>query len=232
MPFYYLPDFVYSGVFVGRDERHRRYPFAFADHLEHHLNVGGHLVGPLLVGFVDNEYVGDLHDAGFHDLNVVAHAGGEDEAHGVGDLHDIDLRLPDADGLDYHDVKAAGVEYQSAFVRPAADAAKVAARAHTADEDALFNGVVLHTQAVSQNRAAGEGARRVYGDHADLLSFRSELRNQTVHEGTLTCSWTARYANHLRPAGFRIYGLHYLLRGGGIRFDKADKASYGSRVSG
>ena len=138
-----------AGVFLRRHKRDWRDPFALAEHLEHDLHVGGHLVRALLIGLVDDEDVGYLHNAGFHYLHVVAHSRRQYEADRVRYLYYVDLRLADADSLYYDGVESAGVEYERRFVRAAADAAEISARAHAADEDALFNGVVLHTKAVA-----------------------------------------------------------------------------------
>ena len=220
-----------AGVLVGRDERDGRNPLAFAEHLEHDLDIGGHLVGAFLVGLVDDEDVGDLHDAGLHYLHVVAHSRREDEADRVRYLHDVDFGLPDADRLYDDRVEAAGVEYERGLVRAAADAAEISARAHAADEDALLDRVVLHAQAVAENSAASEGARRVYRYYADLLALGLELRDEPVDEGALARAWASGDSDDVGLAGPRIYLFHNFFGLWRFCLHKTDKAADGSRVA-
>jgi len=76
------------------------------DHLSQFLNGS---VGPVAVGLVDDENVGDLEDAGFQRLDVVAGARWHEYGDGVGGADDVDFVLPRADGLDDDLVLAEGV---------------------------------------------------------------------------------------------------------------------------
>ena len=64
------------------------------------------------------------------------HAGREQHERGVGEPGDLDLALPDADGLDEHDVAAGGVEHAQRLGRAPGQPAEVAARGHRPDVDA------------------------------------------------------------------------------------------------
>ena len=69
-------------------------------------------VGALAVGLVDHVDVGDLHDPRLQRLHIVARAGHDDDDRDVRGADDLDLVLPDADGLDEHDVVAGRVEHE------------------------------------------------------------------------------------------------------------------------
>ena len=59
-----------------------------------------------------------------------------------------------------------GVEHAQRLRRGRRQPAEMAAGGHRADEDALVGGVLLHADAVAEQRAAGERRRRVDGEHA------------------------------------------------------------------
>ena len=130
-------------------------------------------VGAVAVGLVDHEDVADLEDAGLRRLDAVAHAGREQHDRGVGGAGDLDLALPDADGLDEDDVAAGGVEHAERLRRRPGQTAEVPARGHRADEHAGVGRVVLHAHPVAEQGAAGERRRRVDREHADPLTARA-----------------------------------------------------------
>ena len=132
-------------------------------------------VGALAVGLVDDEDVGDLHDAGLERLHFVARAGNERDDRHVGGADDVDLVLADADGLDDDDVLAGGVEHERDFAGRAREPAQMAARRHAADEHAGIARVRLHPHAIAEDRAAGERARRIDRDDADGPCRRSRI---------------------------------------------------------
>ncbi len=74
------------------------------------LNLALQPIGARLIGFVDDEHVGDLHDTGFDRLHVVAHAGHQHHHGDVGEPGDLHFILADADGFDEHHVAAGGVQ--------------------------------------------------------------------------------------------------------------------------
>ena len=63
-----------------------------------------------VVRLVDDVDIGDLHDAGFECLDVVAHAGDQDQDGDGGDPGDGDFGLTYADGLDDEDVASRSSE--------------------------------------------------------------------------------------------------------------------------
>ena len=94
----------------------------------------------------------------------------------VGRADDVDFVLADADRLDEHDVLAGGVEHERGIAGRAREAAQVAARRHAADEHAGVGGVRLHADAIAEDGAAGERARRIDGDDADASARAAGAR--------------------------------------------------------
>ena len=88
----------------------------------------------------------------------------------VGGADDVHFVLADADGLDDDQRLAGGVEHQRDIAGRAREPADVPARRHAADEHVRVLGVRLHAQPIAEDRAAGERAGRIDGDHADGLA--------------------------------------------------------------
>src|SRR5262245_30279881 len=101
-----------------------------------------------MIRFVDYENVGDLHDAGFEGLDVVAYARHQNDDGDRRDFGDFDFRLADAYGLHHDYVPACSAEeaYElgCGFCQPA----QGAACGHGADEDARIGVMRLHADAV------------------------------------------------------------------------------------
>ena len=91
--------------------------------------------------------------------------------HALGEAEDLDLVLAHADRLDEDLVEARRVEDVDGVGRGARETAEMAARRHRPDQDAGIRVEVLHPDPVAEDRAAGEGRRRVDGDDADLPSL-------------------------------------------------------------
>ena len=77
---------------------------------------------------------------------------------------------PTPDGLDQHDVAAGRVQHPQRLRGRPRQPAEVPAGGHRPDVDAAVAGVVLHPDAVAEQRTAGERGRRVDGEHADPLA--------------------------------------------------------------
>ena len=87
------------------------------------------------VGLRHDEDVRDLHDPGLQELEHVAGGGLDHDRHGIRRLGDVDLRLPDADRLDHHDVERRG-ERVGRGARRRREAAEAPAGGHRAHEHA------------------------------------------------------------------------------------------------
>ena len=98
----------------------------------------------------------------------------------------LDLALAGADRLEEDEVLAGRVEHEQRLQRRLREAAEVAARAHRADEDAGVEEVVGQADAVAEQRAVRERARRVDGDHADR-PLLSRARGRRARRSGSTC---------------------------------------------
>ena len=125
------------------------------------------------IGLVDDEDVGDLHDAGLHRLHIVAGAGHEHDDRHVRGRDDVHFVLADADGLDDDDVLAGGVEDERGVAGRAGEPAEMPARRHAADEDAGSDGVRPMRTRSPRIGAAGERTGRIHGNHADRDGHRA-----------------------------------------------------------
>ena len=119
------------------------------------------------VGLVHDEHVGDLEQPGLRGLHRVAPTGVHDDDRRVGVARDLDLDLADADRLDDDPRLADRVEHAHRLRRRDREPAEVTARRHRADEHAGVGRVLLHADAVTEDRAAAERAARVDREHAD-----------------------------------------------------------------
>ena len=78
--------------------------------LQHRAQLGLHAHGAFAIRLVDDEDVGDLEQAGLHHLHRVARFRHQHDDDRRGELHDVELGLTDADGLDDDRVLAERVE--------------------------------------------------------------------------------------------------------------------------
>src|SRR5690606_18397860 len=85
--------------------------------------------------------------------------------------------------------------------------AEVAPRGEAADEHLVVGGVLLHPDAIPQDRAAAEGAGGVHRQHPDLLAGHAEVGNQAIGEGGLAGPRRPGDPDHVGPAGLRKEGL-------------------------
>ena len=110
----------------------------------------------------------------------------------VGRLHDLQLGLADADGLEEAPIAPGGVEEADRLARCGREPAEVAAGGHAPDEDAGIERVADHADAVAQDRAPGERARRVDGDDSDAVPAGPPAFDDLVAQGALAASREAR----------------------------------------
>ena len=89
---------------------------------------------------------------------------------------------PGADRLEEDDVLAGRVEQQQRLQRRLGEPAGMTARPHRTDEDVRVEEVVGEPDAVAEQRAVRERARRVDGDDADRLS-RARTRRTSAETG-------------------------------------------------
>ena len=117
--------------------------------------LGHQAVGARPIRLVDREDVGRLHEPRLHGLHGVPGLRHEHDHRGVGELHDVELGLPDADRLDEDPFVAGGGQQPEYVPRGPGEAPHGTARGHAADEHPRIERVRLHANAVTE-----DGARR------------------------------------------------------------------------
>jgi hypothetical protein len=80
------------------------------------------------------------------------------------------FELADADGFDEHDIAPRCLEHTHGLGRGCSHTAQMAARCHGPDEDTRIRGVLLHADAITEQRSTGKGRAGVDGEHADPLA--------------------------------------------------------------
>ena len=140
---------------------------------EHPLQVADGRFHAAAIGLVDDEHIADLEQAGLARLDRVAPTRRDDDDRRVRGPCDGNLHLTDADGLDEDPRVAGGVEHAHRVRRRTREPAELAARRHRAHEHAVVGVVVLHADAVTEDRAAGERAGGIDRDHRHSLARAS-----------------------------------------------------------
>jgi len=82
-----------------------------------------------------------------------------------------------------------------------AEATETPARGHTPDEDAGIGGMVLHADAVAEQRATREGAGGIDGDDRDPLPLRAERSGEGVDDRAFARARGAGDADGVAAAG-------------------------------
>ena len=194
---------------------------------EHELDVVAQPVGARPIGLVDDEDVGDLHHARLQRLDRIARLRDEHDQRRVGGARDVELALPDADGLDEDAVEAERVEHVAHLARRRGEPAERAARRHRADEHARIERDALHADAVAEQRAAGERRRRIDRDDADRQALRAILASDQRGDRALARARRTGDADAARAAELRVQRSEQLIEAGAMVLDDADRAGEG-----
>jgi hypothetical protein len=139
-------------------------------------------------------------DPRLHRLDAAPRLGRQDDDGEVGRAGDLDFRLSHADRLDEDAGRARGVEDVRRVLRGARQPARRAARRHRSHEDARVLRRLGHPDAVAEQGAAGEGARRIDGDDADALAAGAEDLDEGVDGRGLPAPRRSREAEPDRAA--------------------------------
>src|ERR1019366_9185973 len=221
-----------AGTSAGHGLHDGRRPTVFAHGQRlHGANLALHSLGAIAVRLVDDENVGDLHDAGLDGLHNVAHAGHQHDDGHIRQAHDVHLVLADADGLDHDNIAAAGVAHRRDIGSGAGQPAQRAARGHAANVNSGIGGVRLHANAVAKNCAAAERAGGIDSDDANRLPLLAVRVCYLVHQRALARAWRAR---HAQQYGLAAIGKQRLQQFGGLRavvFDDGDATRQSPRLS-
>ena len=151
----------------------------------HGANLAFDSFGSVAITFVDHKDVGDFHDAGLDGLHVIAHARNQNDDGDVGKTNDVHFILSDTDGFDHDDIATRGIENSRSVGRGAGQATERTAGGHAANEDAGIGVVVLHANAVAQNRSPGVRTGGIHGYDAGGFASFAVMARQLVHQRAL-----------------------------------------------
>ena len=158
----------------------RRFPRAGRAQVQHLTELPDHLAGPIPVGLVHDEDVCDLQDAGLGHLNRIAHPRGEHDHGRIGGRGHLDLGLADAHGLHHDLVVRGGVQHANGLRRRERHAPQMSTGGHRTDEDARIGRVLLHADAVPQQRPAGVRGGGIDREHRDVRPASRSARTSSV----------------------------------------------------
>ena len=219
-----------AGGRLGLDDR--RPPVAGFERLQR--EVGGNRlrqpVGPLAVRLVDDEDVGDFHDAGLERLDLVAGAGHQHDDGDIGGADDVNLVLPDADRFDDDDLLPRRIEHQRRVAGRARESAEMPAGRHAADEHAVIAGMGAHAYAIAKHGTAGERAGGIDGNHAHRHPGPAHLRDQAIDERALAGTRRAGDADQIGVAGARVDAADDVDPGGRLVLDEGDGPRHRTRI--
>ena len=154
---------------------------------------------------------------------------GEEE---IDHLGDHGLGLADAHGLDNDHVKACRLAQQHGLAGLARHPAQSAARRRGSDEGIWIDAELLHPGLVAEDRTAGPAARRVHGQHGDLVPCCCKITAQSLDGGRFASPWHASDPDALGLARQghedlqHLPGQHLMVHA--VAFDQGD----GPRQSG
>ena len=137
----------------------------------------------------------------------MADAGDENHHGDVGEAHDVDFILANADGLDQDHVAARRVEHGGDVGGGASQATQRSTSGHAADVDSRVGEMLLHADAVAQNRPARIGAGGVDGDDSHGLVLLAIEPRQLIDQCALARSGSARQTYHASAAAVGEQGL-------------------------
>src|SRR5208282_5602385 len=121
----------------------------------------------------------------------------------IGQPHNIDFVLPDANRFDHDQVAARSVEHSGGIGRGTRQPSKRSARGHAADENSRIAIVILHAYAVAQNRSARVRTGWVDRNDADGLIFSAIVLSELINQRALARSGSAGQTDDARFAGMR-----------------------------
>src|SRR5712692_1237672 len=223
-----------NSLVLRSDRAHNRRVPAVARH--HQRQHGQQLlfkpVRSFAIRFVQNKYVADLHEPGFHVLNVVAKPRHKHYQHAIRQPHDVDFILADADSLDQHVLFSSGVQEQRDFRCRSGQTPEESPRGHRADKRSRITSMPLHSNPIAQNGAPGVRARGINCDHAHLFLLFAVIACQTVNECALPRPWRSGNSREIRLTRVRKEQPKQRLRFGLMVFDRRDCARDRAHIAG
>src|SRR5712691_1498043 len=130
-------------------------------------------------------YVGDLQDAGFLPLQVVAALWLKKQHEYICHVADGGIALTGADRLDQYHVEAEHLQEPHHRAEVCNHSSEARCGRQAADEDALVLRPGRHAKAVAKKRAAAQGALRVASEHRDARAFATQQFDELADKRAL-----------------------------------------------
>ncbi len=198
-------------------------------HLHHRADLAAKLVGHRVIGLVDDEDVGNLHDSGFEHLNRIAAPGLQCHDRGLCELGDCNFTLTDSDRFDQHQIETKGVHQQHRIGGSTGEPAEMSAARHRTNEDRFVGKVFGETNPVAEQGAVREGRARIDGDDADALAARARIANETRRQRRFADAGRPGETDGGRAPGLRVEFAYEVAAAPGLR--ERDRARERTRIS-
>jgi len=198
---------------------------------QRHLNFALEFIRARKIGFVDDEHLSDLHNTRFKRLNIVSRARREDHQSHMSQPCDLDFVLPHADGFDQDHVPTRGIQEHDHFSGRTREAAQRSAGRHGTDKDPRIGMMILHANAIAQNRSTGIGAAGIHSDHRNRLPFPPKKPRKLIAECAFSGAWRTGDTYDERVAGVREKLAQQRLRFRTPVLDPRCGASQGTKIA-
>jgi len=215
----------------GSDQRCQ--PFAArqiaAPQVQHRADCRECPVAARAIAFVEHEHLGDFHQTRFRCLNLVSGFRSQHHDGRICRLGNVQLALPDTDGLEQDDIEGCSVEDIGHIDGLCRKAAERLTRRHAADEHPIVAPDLRHANPITEQRAAAEWAGRVDRDHRNGLTTQPQGRGEPCHERRFARAWRPGHADAIRPANPGTQSVEQLGRVAVVSLDEVDRL--GDRAS-
>src|SRR5712691_8236904 len=101
---------------------------------QHHCQFSDCLVGTSSICLADYKDIGNFQDTSLDGLNVITHAGCNDDQYRLGSTHHLDFGLSSTDGLNDDGVVASSIHRSHNIASGGGETSQAATTGHTADK--------------------------------------------------------------------------------------------------
>ncbi len=184
---YLLHEVIYATPF-GRHRFDNRWKprKSLAVEIEHHAYLGNEPFFSLAIRFVDDENIGNLHDARFERLDIVTEPRNEGKKHRIGDRKDINFALTDADRLDDDRIETSRTQEIHHIEGCRSESPETATACHAPNEHSGIFCMCRHPDTITEDRTAGERRTRIHRDDSDNLTLFAQFPDDSIGKRAFT----------------------------------------------
>src|SRR5690606_23652385 len=166
----------------------------------------------LTIGFVDDERIGQLHDAALDALQLVAGIRQHQHHEEINHARDFVFTLTNPDGFDQNDIVARSFAEQHGFARVLGHTAQRALGGRGSNERFIAARQLFHARLVAENRTPGDRRTRIDREHRDLFAKPDQIQPESFDESRLADTRDAGDADTNAVAGGWQQCLEHALR--------------------